>query len=528
MAEWWRGAVIYQIYPRSFLDTNADGIGDLAGITRKLDYIAALGVDGVWLSPFYRSPMKDFGYDVSDYLDVDPIFGTLADFDTLLAEAHHRGLKVVIDQVWSHSSNMHPWFVESSGSRDNPKADWYVWADPKPDGTPPNNWLASFGGPAWTWSPLRRQYYLHNFLPEQPDLNYWNPEVREQILNVAKFWLDRGVDGFRLDVINYIVHDQELRDNPPALRAVPPPLATMMQRHVFDRSRPEALDFIRDLRRLMDGYGGRMTVGEIGDEPPLPRQQEYTAPPDRLHTAYSFYLLQGPATPERFAQALSSWADAPGWPSWSLGNHDVARYASRIAREDPSVTRTLMAALLALRGTIFLYQGEELGLPQGEVPFELLRDPYDINSYPAGEGRDGARTPIPWLGEPALAGFSDAALTWLPVDPNHRLLAADRQEGDPASMLNFTRRLIALRQASPALKTGEALLLDAPLGVLAFERRQGDERVICLFELDGRPASVRLPGFAEAEPLFMWHGACRREDRIDLAPFAGALLRIEA
>jgi alpha-glucosidase len=528
MSEWWRGAVIYQIYPRSFLDTNADGIGDLAGITRKLDYIASLGVDGIWLSPFYRSPMKDFGYDVSDYLDVDPIFGTLADFDTLLAEAHDRSLKVIVDQVWSHSSNMHPWFVESAGSTDNPRADWYVWADPKPDGSPPNNWLASFGGPAWTWSPRRRQYYLHNFLPEQPDLNYWSKEVREAMLGIARFWLDRGVDGFRLDVINYIVHDRELRDNPPAMRAVDPPLATMMQRHVFDRSRPEALDFIRDLRRLMDSYGERMTVGEIGDDPPLPRQQEYTAPPDRLHTAYSFYLLSGPATPERFAQALSSWAEAPGWPSWSLGNHDVARFASRIARDEPSITRTLMAALLALRGTIFLYQGEELGLPQAEVPFELLQDPYDINAYPSGEGRDGARTPIPWRGDPVVAGFSDAPRTWLPIDPAHRPLAVDRQEPDPASMLNFTRRLIAVRKASPALRTGEASLVGAPLGVLAFERREGDERVVCLFELDGRAAQVGLARLAGAEPLMLWQGAALREAGVHLPPFSGAILRLAA
>src|SRR5271168_1132833 len=288
MADWWRGAVVYQIYPRSFLDTNADGVGDLAGVRSGLDYIASLGVDALWLSPFYRSPMKDFGYDVSDYRDVDPMFGTLADFDALLAEAHARGLKVIIDQVWSHSSDKHPWFVESSASRENPRADWYVWADAKPDGTPPNNWLASFGGPAWTWSAKRRQYYLHNFLPEQPDLNFWNPAVQDAVLDIARFWLDRGVDGFRLDVVNYYVHDRNLTDNPPARRNRTPLMATDMQLHTRDRSQPENLLFINRLRKVMDGYAGeRMTVGEIGDEPPLPRQQEYTQPPDRLHTAYS-------------------------------------------------------------------------------------------------------------------------------------------------------------------------------------------------------------------------------------------------
>jgi alpha-glucosidase len=260
MAEWWRGAVIYQIYPRSFLDTNGDGVGDLAGVIAKLDYIAALGVDGIWLSPFYPSPMKDFGYDVSDYVGVDPLFGTLADFDALLAGAHARGLKVIIDQVWSHTSDKHSWFVESTSSRDNPKADWYVWADPKPDGTPPNNWLAVFGGASWTWSTTRRQYYLHNFLVEQPDLNLWRPEVRAAILDVARFWLDRGVDGFRLDVINFIVHDAELRDNPAAGLSATPAQVTQMQRHVFDRSRPEALGFIAELRADDRRRGGRQSA----------------------------------------------------------------------------------------------------------------------------------------------------------------------------------------------------------------------------------------------------------------------------
>ncbi len=294
MAEWWRGAVVYQVYPRSFRDSGADGVGDLGGVRQGLDYIASLGVDAIWLSPFFRSPMKDFGYDVSDYRDVDPLFGALADFDALLAEAHARGLKVIIDQVWSHSSDRHPWFLESSASRDNPRADWYVWADAKPDGTPPNNWLASFGGPAWTWSAKRRQYYLHNFLPEQPDLNFWNPAVQDEVLDIARFWLDRGVDGFRLDVVNYYVHDRTLADNPPAHRNRTPLMATDMQLHKRDRSQPENLIFINRLRALMDSYAGeRMTVGEIGDEPPLPRQQEYTQPPDRLHTAYSFFLLVG-------------------------------------------------------------------------------------------------------------------------------------------------------------------------------------------------------------------------------------------
>ncbi|HTX47938.1 MAG TPA: alpha-glucosidase [Caulobacteraceae bacterium] len=524
MAEWWRGAVIYQIYPRSFLDTDGDGVGDLAGVRRGLDYIASIGVDGIWLSPFFTSPMKDFGYDVSNYRDVDPMFGTLADFDALLAEAHGRGLKVIIDQVWSHTSDKHAWFLESSASRDNAKRDWYVWADPREDGTPPNNWLASFGGPAWTWSARRRQYYLHNFLAEQPDLNYWSPEVQEAILDVAKFWLDRGVDGFRLDVINYLVHDKLLRDNPPARRQRTPLMATDMQRHVMDRSQPETLAFIGRLRALLDSYGGKMTVGEIGDDPPLPRQQEYTEPPRRLHTAYSFYLLGGrEATPALFRSALESWATAKGWPSWSLSNHDVTRYPTRIGKDDPRRTRVLMAALVALRGTIFLYQGDELGLPDGHVPFERLRDPYAINAYDGGAGRDGARTPMPWTDAAPMGGFTSAADAWLPMDPAHLPLSVARQRADPASMLAFTRDLLAVRKATPALQTGGAVQREAPESVLAFERVLDGERVGCFFELGGQAARIEAIG---GEALWSAGGAALAGGGLDLPPYASAMIRL--
>src|SRR5580698_1392906 len=286
--------------------------------------------------------MKDFGYDVSDYRDVDPMFGSLADFDALLAEAHARGLKVIIDEVWSHSSDKHPWFVESSVSRESAKADWYVWADAKPDGTPPNNWLASFGGPAWTWSAKRRQYYFHNFLPEQPDLNFWNPAVQDAVLEVARFWLDRGVDGFRLDVVNYYVHDAELRDNPPAVHERTPPRTYEFQRHQFDKSQPETLDFIGQLRALTDRYPDRMMVGEITDDDDLARQREYSDGPDRLHTAYSFHFLnQRHATPELFTTAVAAWRGASGWPSWSLGNHDTPRFATRFGGPSPSHARSM-------------------------------------------------------------------------------------------------------------------------------------------------------------------------------------------
>ncbi len=523
--EWWRGAVIYQIYPRSFADSNGDGVGDLAGIIERLDHVASLGVDGVWLSPFFPSPMKDFGYDVADYTGVDPLFGTLDDFDALVGRAHSLGLKVIIDQVWSHTSDAHAWFVESASSRENPKADWYVWSDAKADGSPPNNWQASFGGPSWTWSSARRQYFLHNFLAEQPDLNFWQPAVQVAILAAARFWLERGVDGFRLDVINYLFHDKALHDNPKANYARAPALPTRFQRHVFDRSRPQTLEFVADLRRLLDSFGETMSVGEVVDDPPLPRQQEYTAPPEGLHTAYGFHFLTArSASPALFAEAAEAWAKSPGWPSWSLGNHDVARFASRLARSgDPGEARVLLAALMCLRGTIFLYQGEELGLPQADVPFAALKDPYDIAAWPAGVGRDGARTPMPWTREGPAAGFSTSEATWLPVDPAHRPLAADVQEADPGSFLHFTRKLIALHRAHPALRWGEARVLAAEGGVFVIERRLGDERLVCAFNLSSEETSYE-PGAGLASAEDFLGGESSPGGRIRLGPFAGAIL----
>jgi alpha-glucosidase len=528
-APWWKTAVVYQIYPRSFFDTDGDGVGDLKGIAAKLDYVASLGVDAIWLSPFFRSPMKDFGYDVSDYCDVDPLFGDLADFDAVLAGVHARGLKLIIDQVWSHTSDRHPWFLESASSNDSPKADWYVWADAKPDGAPPNNWLASFGGPSWTWHPVRRQYYLHNFLTSQPDLNYWNPEVQDAILDVARFWLDRGVDGFRLDVINMIVHDRELRDNPVARYNRPPATATQFQEHVHDRSQPEALDFVERLRALMDSYDGeRMTVGETVATHALELQQEYTEGRHRLHTAYSFYLLNArTATPELFAQTLRAWAGASGWPAWSLGNHDVPRFPTRLtAGPDPRQVKGLIALVLCLRGGPYLYQGDELGLPQAHVPFERLQDPFAIAAYTGDAYRDGARTPMPWTTEEPNGGFSSGAETWLPVDPAHLPLAAQAQEADAGSTLNFTRSFLKLRKIQPALQLGEASVLEAPDGVLAFERTYRDERVLCLFEMAGRAAVFAHPDLAGAEILTPLAGASVGSGLINLAPFSVVLLSL--
>ncbi|MBY0564868.1 MAG: DUF3459 domain-containing protein [Hyphomonadaceae bacterium] len=494
MNSWLRGAVIYQIYPRSFRDANGDGVGDLKGVIEKLDYVASLGVDAIWLSPFFTSPMRDYGYDVSNYCDVDPLFGSLADADALIVRAHALGLKVIFDQVWSHSSDQHPWFRESRESRDNAKADWYVWADAKPDGSPPNNWQAMFGGCAWTWDSRRRQYYLHNFLPEQPDLNVRNPAVQDALLDIARFWLERGVDGFRLDVVNFYVQDSALRDNPPLPLKKPPPRPHQFQRHLYDRTQPETLPFLTRLRALLDQYGA-ISIGEIEDEEPLRVQREYTEGDDRLHTAYSFFLLrQRTMTPAVIAEAMAGWDGASGWPSWSLSNHDVIRFPTRLASDDPQRIKLMLTLLMCLRGAAFLYQGDELGLPHAEVPFDRLRDPEAIAFWPSGIGRDGARTPMPWISDAPMAGFTSAADGWLPLDPRHRTLAAELQNKDAGSILAFTRRLIALRRANSALREGTFTLEQATDDLLIFSREAMGQKIICVFNLGPKPVAATLSG----------------------------------
>jgi alpha-glucosidase len=487
--DWRRGAVIYQIYPRSFADSNGDGVGDLPGIAARLDYVASLGVDAIWLSPFFVSPMRDFGYDVADPYDVDPVFGTLADFDVLLAKAHGLGLKVIIDQVYCHLSDRHPWFQESRSSRDNPKADWFVWADPKPDGSPPTNWRSVFHGPSWTWDARRGQYYLHNFLPEQPDLNVHHPAVQEALLAIARFWLDRGVDGFRLDAINFLMHDPLLRDNPPAPCGRPRSRPFDFQSHLYNQSHPAIPAFLERLQAVVDEQPGRFTVAEIGGERALEEMRDYTLGDRRLETAYSFDFLYAPSlTPERVRRAMQAWspeASPGGWPSWAFSNHDAPRAVSRWwPNADPAATAPLaLLLLLCLRGNVFLYQGEELGLPQAEVPFDRLRDPEAIANWPATLGRDGARTPMPWTAAAPHAGFS-AAEPWLPLDPRHAALSVDRQEADPGSILAFARKALALRASQPALKTGAFDLRDAPEGVLAFTRGDEGQVLTCVFNLD--------------------------------------------
>ncbi len=486
-SEWWRGAVIYQIYPRSFLDTNGDGVGDLPGITEKLDYIAGLGVDGIWISPFFKSPMADFGYDVSDYLDVDPLFGTLADFDALLARAHELGLKVIIDQVYSHTSDKHAWFQQSRQSDDNPKSDWYIWADARRDGSPPNNWQSIFACPAWTWDARRQQYYMHNFLPGQPDLNLHNPEVQQALLDTARFWLDRGVDGFRLDAINCGMHDPELRDNPAApddMRQETRPY--FMQEPKYNMCHDDLPRVLERLRGVTDEYGDIFTVAEVGSLEPLRYMKDYTHGARRLNSAYGFeFLTTFDLTAGGIEEILAGWpgeADE-GWPSWAFSNHDAMRVASRWLPDVDRNRSVRLIALLqfALRGNVFVYQGEELGLTQADVPFEKLQDPEAIANWPHTFGRDGARTPMPWQRNGRNAGFSTHE-PWLPVDEAHLPLAVDTQQGDE-SALSFFRDMIALRSSSRALTTGALEFLAAPTGVVAFRRDAPGERAYCVINL---------------------------------------------
>jgi alpha-glucosidase len=496
-AEWWRGAVIYQVYPRSFADTNGDGIGDLPGVTAHLDHIGSLGVDAIWVSPFFTSPMKDFGYDIADYRSVDPIFGTLGDFDELLARAHALGLKVLIDQVWSHTSDEHDWFRESRSSRDNPKADWYVWADAKADGSPPNNWQSVFHGPSWTWDARRGQYYLHNFLAAQPDLNLHHPGVQDAILDTARFWLDRGVDGFRLDALNFAMHDPTLRDNPPVTDPDAKRLRPFdFQHHLYNQSHGAIPGFLERVRALFDSYpGARFTVAEVGGEQADREMKLFTHGPSHLHSAYGFnFLYADRLTPRLVAETMALWpgGEEEGWPSWAFSNHDAPRVVSRWrGRADRGAfARLAMLLLVALRGNVFLYQGEELGLPQAHVPFERLQDAEAIANWPATLGRDGARTPMPWAAEAPNAGFS-AAEPWLPIDPAHRPLAVDLQDPNPESMLNFTRRLVALRTEREALRLGALKPTPVPAPLVAFQRGEGE--LLCVFNLGDETPEWALP-----------------------------------
>ncbi len=532
--DWWRGAVIYQIYPRSFQDSTGDGIGDLPGIIERLPYVAALGVDAIWISPFYQSPMRDFGYDISDHCAVHPQLGTLADFDTLVAEAHRLGLRVLLDLVLSHTAKEHAWFVESRSSRDNPKADWYVWADAKPDGSPPNNWLSIFGGSAWQWDTRRGQYFLHNFLSSQPDLNFHNPAVQQAVLDIVGFWLARGVDGFRLDVVNFYFHDAQLRANPeqPAGRyaaAVPRSNPYALQRHVYDKTRPENLIFLQRLRALLDSYPGTTSIGEIGDDEQYATLASYTRD-KRLHMAYTFNLMEAQCSPRFIHGVLDEFLrETDGaWACWALSNHDVTRVMTRWSRlgGGQALAPLLLAFLCSLRGSACLYQGEELGLTEATLPFELIQDPYGKEMWPEFPGRDGCRTPMPWSASLLYGGFS-IAQPWLPLAPEHLGVAADVQETLAESVLRRFRLFMAWRRQQPVLRNGGMTLLPAHEQVVAFRRELEREALLCAFNLSGEAAAYPLPADTRVLPLD-GHGFGGRlaDGRLDLPPYQAFFGRI--
>jgi alpha-glucosidase len=473
---WWQDAVIYQIYPRSFQDSNGDGVGDLAGITARLDYLRALGVDALWLSPIYPSPMRDFGYDVADYTAISPEFGTMGDVRALLTAAHERGLRILLDLVMNHTSDQHPWFLESMASRENPQRDWYLWREGKPGArgrgrrpAPPNNWRSVFGGSAWQWDERTEQYYLHSFLKEQADLNWRNPAVRQAMMEVIRYWLEMGVDGFRFDVANCFLKDEKLRDNPRRAFALRP---YDRQRHLYDFNQLDNLDVMRQIRATVDAHTGRVTIGEI-HAPPRGDPEisaAYYANGAGLHMAFDFAFLFSPWRARAFAAAIDRWERALdpdhtpfNWPNYTLSNHDQPRAISRHATGDEEETlaraRVAAALLLTLRGTPFIYYGEEIGMRNGRIPRRRIQDPFGKPYWPIYKGRDGERTPMQWSAE-VQGGFTTGE-PWLPVNPDSAMVSVAAQQDDPKSMLNWYRTLIALRKREVALRTGSHRRLSA-------------------------------------------------------------------
>ncbi|WP_448204641.1 alpha-amylase family glycosyl hydrolase [Azospirillum sp. sgz302134] len=488
---WWQRGVVYQVYPRSFQDSNGDGVGDLPGLLARLDHLVALGVDAVWISPIYPSPMADFGYDVEDHTGIHPLFGTMKDFDRLVAAAHERGLRVILDYVPNHTSDRHPWFRASRSSRDDPKRDWYVWRDPAPGGGPPNNWLSEFGGGAWEWDAATGQYYYHAYLKEQPDLNWRNPAVRDAMLDVLRFWLDCGVDGFRVDAIHHLIEDELLRDNPPnsGWREGMSPARRVVRVHTMDQ--PEVHDAIAAMRRVVDSYpGDRLLIGEAY----LPIDQlmaYYGTDLSGFQLPFNFHLLSTPWEAKALAALIQSYEaalPAGGWPNWVLGNHDRSRVASRLGAGQARVAAML---LLTLRGTPTLYQGDEIGMTDVPIRPELVQDPWEKNIPGLGLGRDPARTPMPWDGGPN-GGFTSGT-PWLPLGPDHARVNVAAQAADPASMLALYRALLNLRRAEPALSVGDYHPVSAGDDVLAYERSDGSRRFRILLNLGGEARVVDAP-----------------------------------
>ena len=535
---WWRGAVIYQIYPRSFMDANHDGIGDLAGIVQKLPYVKNLGVDAIWISPFFKSPMKDFGYDISDYREIDPMFGTMADFDQLMAKAKGLDLKVIIDQVLSHTSDQHEWFIESRQDKTNDKADWYVWADANEDGTPPNNWLSIFGGGAWQWEPRRQQYYLHNFLTSQPDLNFHNEDVRKAVLDNVKFWLDHGVDGFRLDAINFCFHDKLLRDNPAKAvedrqgRGFSEDNPYAFQYHYYNNTQPENIAFMEEIRALIDQYPNVVTLGEISSEDSLQTMAEYTQGDKRLHMAYSFELLTPEGDPQYIRSTVEALEDklSDGWPCWAIGNHDVTRVASRWADKKyaPIQSKMFNALLASLRGSVCSYQGEELGLTEADIAFEDLQDPYGITFWPTFKGRDGCRTPMPWDNTHVNAGFSESTTPWLPVSNVHTDNAVSVQEQSENSVLQAYRTFLHWRKNQPCLQYGDIEFIESNDEQLIFTRTYQQKTILVIANFTQQ--EINYQPLTKAFEVMSGHGFIEAKvidnTSVSVAPFQIAFLEI--
>jgi len=561
---WWQRGVVYQIYPRSFKDTTGNGVGDLNGIIESLDYLndgstepvlspstllrvnsaeglttsgtsGSLGIDAIWLSPFYPSPMADFGYDVADYCDVDPLFGDLATFDRLVAEAHRRSIKIIIDYVPNHSSDQHPWFIQSRSSRDNPKRDWYIWRDPRPDGSPPNNWGSYFGGPAWTLDETTGQYYLHQFVKEQPELNWRNPEVRAAMMDVLRFWMERGVDGFRMDVVGLLIKDAELRDNPPNPEADPNLLPNDIfgrQLHIYNKDQDQIHEIMRDFRRLLDEYDDRCGIGELWLE--LPRWIRYYgdgsagSPGDGLHLPFNFRLIElswQAQAMRRSVNELEAALPVFGWPNYVLGNHDRPRLASRFGGQAQARIAAMM--LLTLRGTPTLYYGDELGLENGVIPPEKVQDPQGVN-LGAERTRDVCRTPMQWDAGPN-AGFS-AVEPWLPVSADYETRNVTAQSDDPASMLNLYRRLLRYRRSSPALYGGDYRPLDVgDDDCFVYLRTAGDERRLIALNFSGDQRCISIPGEDAGQVVISTH--LDREgkvslSRLELGPHEGVIVEL--
>ena len=487
---WWQHGVIYQIYPRSFQDSNGDGIGDLRGIEGRLDHLVDLGVDAIWISPIYPSPMKDFGYDVADYCGVDPRFGALDDLDALIAATHARGLKLLLDLVPNHSSDQHPWFVESRSFRDNPKRDWYLWREPAPGGGPPNNWISDFGGSAWEWDEASGQYYYHAFLKEQPDLNWRNPEVREAIYAAMRFWFDRGVDGFRIDVLWHMIKHCDFPDNPanPAYTPAMGEMHRVLQLHSTDQ--PEVHGIAAEMRAVADDYPQRVLIGEI--YLPIERLMHYYGrETPEVHLPFNFQLIDAPWEARSLARLIADYEAAlppGGWPNWVLGNHDRPRVAAKLGEAQARVAAML---LLTLRGTPTIYYGDEIGLADVSIPPELVQDPRELNEPGLGLNRDPVRTPMPWDGSPN-AGFTSGA-SWLPLNEDWQKRNVASQSADPASMLNLYRALLRLRRTHPALSIGDFLPVECEGDVLAYERSHRGEKLLVALNLGDEEQALLLP-----------------------------------